>query len=427
MTDLTAKLLPILQGYRLPDLNLGDEFIYPHYEGGSILNLPSSLCQVLGVPEIGPSPLLPPYLSSLGDGFRSVVLVMMDALSFSRFKRWIASGDLPAWSRLAQQGVFSPLTSITPSTTSAALTSLWTGRSAAEHGIVGYEMWLKEYGLVANSILHSPMSFKGGAGSLKHAGFTPEKFLPLLTLGEHLAGHGIKTYAFQHHSIIRSGLSQMFFRNVEARAFKTPSDLWVNVRRLIEGRSRGRQFVWIYWGEVDYFSHLYGPADERTFEEFNLFSLAFERIFLDKLSASARKDTLVILIADHGQVATRPDPYYDLRNHPAFTRRLHILPTGENRLAFLHVRPGQGEAVREYVERTWPGQFYFLDSSFAAGTGLFGPGEPHPDLPSRLGDLVLLARGEAYLWWTNKENHLFGRHGGLSADEMLVPFLAAKL
>jgi hypothetical protein len=427
MPDLTAEMLPVLKGYRLPGLNLGDEFIYPHYEGGSILNLPSSVCQLLGAPEIGPAPLLPAYTAHLGEEVERVIMVMMDALSFRRLKRWIDQDSQPAWSRLAQEGVFSPLTSITPSTTSAALTSLWTGRSAAEHGLVGYEMWLKEYGLVANSILHSPMSFKGDAGSLRRAGFTPENFLPLLTLGQHLAAHGVKAYAFQHHSIAHSGLSQMFLRDVDVRAFNTPSELWANVRDLVEKRSGEKQYVWIYWGEVDYLSHWYGPDDERTVEEFNLFSTAFERIFLERLKPSARGNTLVVLIADHGQANTHPDPYYDLKNHPSITRRLHMLPTGENRLAFLHLRPGQREAVREYVDRTWPGQFYILDSAFAASTGLFGPGEPHADLPNRLGDLTLLARGEAYLWWSNKENHLFGRHGGLSPDEMLVPFLGARI
>lgn len=31
------------------------------------------------------------------------------------------------------------------------------------------------------------------------------------------------------------------------------------------------------------------------------------------------------------------------------------------------------------------------------------------------------------MWWSEKENLLIGRHGGLSADEMLVPFLAVRL
>ena len=120
-------------------------------------------------------------------------------------------------------------------------------------------------------------------------------------------------------------------------------------------------------------------------------------------------------------------PHYDLRNHPSLVRRLHILPTGENRLMYLYLRPGQGEAVREYIERTWPNQFVFLDPAFAVSAGLLGPGKPHPRLHDRLGDLLVLARGNAYMWWANKDDHLYGRHGGLSPDEMLVPFLAVRL
>jgi hypothetical protein len=59
--------------------------------------------------------------------------------------------------------------------------------------------------------------------------------------------------------------------------------------------------------------------------------------------------------------------------------------------------------------------------------GLFGPGEKHPRLLERLGDLLIVAKGHAYLWWSASEDHLLGRHGGLSPEEMLVPFLAVRL
>jgi hypothetical protein len=150
----------------------------------------------------------------------------------------------------------------------------------------------------------------------------------------------------------------------------------------------------------------------------------FQRLFLERLNPQARQDMLFILLADHGQIATQPDPYYDLNHHPGLTRRLHLLPTGENRLAYLYIRPGQTEAVREYVERTWPNQFIFLT---LAPPNRLSPGRPHPRLLERLGDLVLVGRGPAYLWWSNRQDHLYGRHGGLSPDEMLVPFLAARL
>lgn len=427
MPDLSAELLPRLLAHRLPELDLGEGFVHPHYTGLSILNLPPSLCSWLGVPPLGGEVLLREVVSPLGEGFRHIVVVLVDALSFLRFKRWMEMGDMPVWDGLSREGLLAPLTSIAPSTTSAALTSLWTGRSAAVHGIVGYEMWLKEYGMVINSILHAPISYQGDAGSLRRAGFNPQTFLGLPTLGAHLRRQGVQTYAFQHHSIARSGLSQMLFPDANGYSFSTPADLWVNLRQAFESHAQERNYFWVYWGEIDHFSHLYGPDDERTFEELAGFSAALERLFLERLSPAARQDSLLILLADHGQIPTQPEPHYDLRNHASLARRLHILPTGENRLMSLFIRPGQVEAVREYIQRTWPNQFVMLDPAYAVEAGLFGPGQTHPRLGDRLGDLLVAAKGEAYLWWGNKEDHLYGRHGGLSPEEMLVPFLAVRL
>jgi predicted AlkP superfamily pyrophosphatase or phosphodiesterase len=314
-----------------------------------------------------------------------------------------------------------------PSTTSAALPALWSGRDAAEHGITGYEMWMKEYGVIANAILHAPITYRDDVGSLERAGFDPEKFLPFPTLGTHLLAHGVEPYALQHRRILRSGLSKMLFRDVDAHAFHTAADLWINLRHLLEEKARQRLYVWAYWSEVDHFGHLYGPDDERTVAEFATFSLAMEQFFLARIGATARQGTLLILTADHGQIATRKDPHYELRHHPDLLRCLHISPTGENRLAYLYIRPGQSEAVYAYLERTWPGQFCVIETAHAIENGLFGPGSPHPALQDRLGDAIVVAREDAYLWWPDRDNHLFGRHGGLHPDEMLVPFLTVRL
>lgn len=431
MPDLTAELSPILQQQRLPGFDLGDEFIYPFYQGHSILNIPSTICQLLGATTLDTEALVDDYLSPLGlaesGSVRSVITVVMDALGLYALQRWMEDGTAPVWKQLAEQGVLAPLTSITPSTTSAALPSLWTGRSATAHGITGYEMWMKEYGVVANTILHAPITFRGESGTLAKAGFSAAEYLPAPTLGSHLAAHGVQCRVYQHHSIIHSGLSEMFFRDVEPRAFISSADLWVDLRQYLESQVDQRLYTWVYWSEVDTLSHRYGPENERTAAEFSSFSAAMEKLFLNSLSGRARKDTLLMLIADHGQIATRPDPHYELRNHPSLLRRLHIYPTGENRLAYLFIRPGQTEAVQEYLERTWPNQFFIVDSAYALESGLFGPGERHPQMLDRLGDKTIIARGDAYLWWSAKENFMRGRHGGLSAREMLVPFLAFRL
>ncbi|MFQ5615343.1 MAG: alkaline phosphatase family protein [Anaerolineales bacterium] len=428
MPDLTSDLLPRLQSHRLPGLDLGDEFIHPHYEGGSILNIPSTICRLLDVPGIGAQPLIPEILDpierGLAPGIRRVVMVLMDALSLHRLQRWLRQGGVPLWGSLLKDGLLAPLTSVVPSTTSAALPTLWSGLSPAQHAMVGYELWLKEYGVVANMIQQSPFNVPG---SLEKAGFEPEKALPGPTLGTHLASYGVNSYAFQHFTIARSGLSRVFFTDVDVRPFGTAVELVVNLRKLIESRSKERQLIGVYWGQVDHFSHVYGPDDERVVAEFAHFTAAFSALFYNKLRPNVRKDTLLILTADHGQVATRKAPHFDLRNHPGLAQRLPILPTGENRFIYFNIRPDQTGAVQEYLDHTFAKQFIQVDPANAMNSGLFGPGEPHPQLRDRLGDMIAIARGDAYLWWGKKENPLIGRHGGMSPDEMLVPLLAVRL
>ena len=427
MSDITPEIVSRLQAYHLPGLELDGDFIHPDYLGSSILNLPYSICQWLDAEPLGVAPVRPELTATSSNSVRRVVLVLVDALALHRLQRWMSDGTAPVWANLAEQGRLAALTSIIPSTTSTALTTLWTGRSPAEHGVVGYELWLKEYGVVSNMILHAPITFENDIGSLVKAGFKPEQFLNLPTLGTHLASYGVRSYALQHRSIIRSGLSQMFLKDVDVHGYLTPAELWVNLRHLVESHPNLRQYFWVYTGQIDHFSHFYHPDDERTAAEFSEFSRTFEQHFLNRLSPAVRKGTLILLTADHGMLATRKSAHYDLRNHPGLTRQLHILPTGEHRLMYLFIKLSQADQVRSYFEQTWPGQFSFLDPVEAVARGLFGPGTPHPFLFDRLGDLIVAARDEAYLWWAEKENPLIGQHGGLSPDEMIVPLLTVML
>jgi hypothetical protein len=288
-------------------------------------------------------------------------------------------------------------------------------------------MWLKEYGIVSNMIEHSPISFKGAVGSLKQAGFSPENFLYHPTLGSYLKKHGIRSHAFSHKSIANSGLSRMLMKDVQVHPFSTPATMWVSIRKLIEHAPYDKLYIWAYWGQVDGISHFNGPDDERVAAEFMHYSTAFEEFFLKRLDSRLREDTLVILTADHGQTGTPLTGSNVLANHPGLYQHLRIKPTCENRMAFLYLHPGHENAVRAYFEEHWKDGFMLISQENALEASLFGPGIPHPDLKDRVGDLIAIARQDNYLWWANDEDFLLGRHGSLHHEDMLVPFLAARL
>ena len=425
MPDKTDSLLSSFLNRRYQELELDESFVLPDYQGGSILNLPGSICRLFDAPVLNEMPLRETYLSPLGEDLQTVITILMDALSLKKFRQWINDGTAPVWAPLVQAGILAPLTSIVPSTTCSALTSIWSAQSTASHGIAGYEGWLKEYGIVANMLLHKPITYKGDNGGLQRAGFDVDTFLEGKRLGTHLLEHGVQTYAFLSRHIADSGLSRMHLKDTNLKMFGTPSELWVNIRRLLKKPTGKKRFIWVYWGEVDHYGHQYGPDDERVSAEFASFSRDFERNFLEPLGKQPLNNTALILTADHGMKHTPVQAVYDLRRHPALDQCLHMI-TGENRLTYLYIRPGCVDNVRQYFRKTWPGQFVLLTPEEAVSAGLFGPGKQHPRLMERLGDLIAIARDDAYIWWGKNQNALHGRHGGLHPDEMLIPFLGVR-
>jgi len=104
MSDVTPEILPRIKAYKLPGLRLDVDFIHPDYQGGSILNLPSSICQGLGVEPLGAAPLRSELTITNSTNFRRIILVLVDALSLHRLQRWMSDDTAPVWSDLAGQG-----------------------------------------------------------------------------------------------------------------------------------------------------------------------------------------------------------------------------------------------------------------------------------------------------------------------------------
>jgi hypothetical protein len=423
MPDLVSTLLPQLQARRLQGLDAGPEAVYPAYDGYSLVNLPSSVCQWLGQPDLGAAPLASVYRAPLREHYQHVIVMLVDGLGLDLLTPFLNQAP---WKNWLPDSLLAPLTSLTPSTTATAITSLWTGTHPAEHGVLGYELWLKEYSLIANMILHSPAAYNGDAGGLQRAGFDADSFLPVPRLGQHLSKGGVDVFAVQPAAIARSGLSTMLLNGAEVVAYRNLSDLWVTLDQLLQ-RQRGKAtYAYVYWSDVDELSHRFGPQDERVALEFETFSRTLQN-FVSRLQKRARGDTLLVMLADHGQIDTPLNPRYELRRFPDLLADLVMAPSGENRLPYFFLRPGREDHARNVIQKTWPDEFLILPSEAALSAGLFGPGKPYVRVPERLGDWVIIPQGGAYLWWANKENPLRGRHGGLSPQEMLVPFWAMEI
>ena len=429
LTEDTFHRIRAERAARFKRLYLPEEFIAPHYEGYSIANLAASVIQVLGgrPPR---APLAPELLESLTDGVRRVVLVIVDALGYDRLTTALNTNPHNGFHHLLHRGGrLAPLTSVFPSTTTAALTSLWCGYTPAEHGSLGFQLFLRGFNLRANMInLNATALQKMGGEQLVGAGLEPEKFLGVPSLPQALARVGVPTYNLIEQPFEKSPLSRVQIRGVrETRGFVTSSDMWVALRNWMEQRARDKALFVAYWSAVDTIAHTYGPSSDTLLAEINSFAYSFEREFLRPLSAAAREHTLFLLTADHGHIDSPPDRAVYLKDHPDLREHLLMDYTGEPRAAYLYCTQGEVDVVRAYFEKRLPDKFFVLDSQLALALGLFGGGTPAPEARYRVGDLTVLGRSNYYLWEKHEAPRPLGRHGGLSEAEMLVPLLAARL
>ncbi len=427
MPDLRSQIFPRIKQHTLGGLPLGDEFIMPYYDGLSLVNIPGTITQLLGAPAFGKAPLDEAITSHLGGPYKKVVLLLVDALGDDLFQEMLTPERDLLWGRYFDKAIFSPITSISPSTTASALSTLWTGEGPATHGIIGYEMWSKELGMIINNILHSPASARNDTGGLLRSGFDPNNFIRKPLLGTHLRNNGVQPTTFIHSRIAHSGLSVMQMEDVDVHTIVDEADLCISLANYINSQRGLREYIYVYYSDVDTLMHRFTAKDPRVFFQFEAFSSMFEKAFLNNLSKSAAEDILLILVADHGSIATPVYNHYDLSNHPALLDMIVMQPTCENRLAFFYIKPGKVTDVRAYFEKTWPDKFVLIDSKTALESGLFGEGPFIKDVQDRLGNLIAVPKGDAYLWWAPKPNPMAGRHGGLSKEEMLVPFYALPL
>jgi hypothetical protein len=434
--SLASEYERIIRQYRLPGLDEcfpGEEFVFPHYGGFSIANLPATIARLLGVElkhgraqvRLEP-PIRRDAWSDFAGGMRCVVLIILDAVGYVHFRRLLDSEDT-LFGRLAQGGTLVPLTSVFPSTTMAAISSLWTGATPGDHGFLGRKLFLSEYGVLADMIRLMPAAH-GRPGDLVDWGWVPEDFLPVPLLTQQLSSIGVQTVTHLYGPHVSGGLSRLFLRGVaDVQGFLNQSDMWINVRHTLLQRSNKPLLVNVYWSGTDDVAHTYGPDSEHFQAALRQMATSLDQDFLAPLPAAAREETLLIVTADHGQIATPRNFAVHLTNHPALADMLLLPPAAEPRASYLYVRPGQAASVHNYVEDHFAGRFLLLDMDRAVAAGLFGSAELPPESRSRLGDKLFLARDGCRLIRGGENAEHRGEHGSLTPEEMLVPLLMARL
>ena len=297
-----------------------------------------------------------------------------------------------------------------PSTTTAHVTTMHTGRPVGEHGL--YEWNVYEPALDA---IVTPLRFQRAgderSDTLRGSGLDPQVFIARPTLYERLAAAGVASVVMHPSSFSPSTFDRVSTVGARLAPFATLRDGVAAFSAALAEPG----YAYLYWDRIDAQGHLHGP-DSREFDAAALEALdALERGLLGTVPGA-----LVLVTADHGQVAVDPArvDYLD-ELWPELEGRLRLPPAGSARDVFLHVGPGgTREVAHELAARLGAnGEVHAVDDLVEAGR--FGSAGPR--LRERLADVCVLPGPGRMAWLRSAasvEARFRGHHGGLHPDEV---------
>jgi len=398
--------------------------VLPCYRGRGISSIPASILEFFGGRLEGHPPLdadlLPPGFL---DGVKTVVFMLVDGLGYSLLERAVRSQPRLELGRLMREGLYGRLTSVLPSTTTTALATLATGLTPQEHGLIGYKLFLREVNEIANMIRFSPVARLAPFPRKK---LNPQAFFDHATIFQALLDLGVTSRVVIRSQYAHSALSKMFYRGAEVVGHAGTHDAFAVLRRMLEQRDGSGSFIYFYWDPIDTVSHHNGPNSEEVMAEIMGLDYAIRTHVLERFRGG---DVALFITADHGHVHTPPARRMAFNNVPDLLNLLQRPPSGDSRLPYVLSKEGRREEVLGMINERFPEVLRATPYEEVISANWFGIGEPHPELPHRVGDLVVSVADDwkiSYRYST-EEIESIGCHGGTDPEEMYVPFIGVRI
>jgi hypothetical protein len=368
--------------------------LLPDYRGACIANVVPSLISGIDPPDAGHD-----WLPETARRADQVVLLVLDGLGWEQ----VRARPALAPTITGADGMDRPITSVAPTTTACALTSITTGRPPSDHGLLGYRMALD--GQILNVLRWTLGS--GVARDVRRQ-VPARRLQPFPSF----AGAARTVPVVSKSEFGGTGFTAAHLGNSPLYGYGVPSSLPVEVGRLLR---QGEPFVYAYYDGIDRVAHRSGLG-----ELYDAELVAADRLVADLVEQLPAGATLVVT-ADHGQVDVGPNVELLGREVMASVRFL----SGEGRFRWVHARPGAASDLEESLAERYGESTWVMSRDRVIDEGIFG-GPLRDGLVDLLGDVALLPHQPiAFVDPADTgESRLQSRHGSLTAEELLVPLVA---
>ncbi len=302
------------------------------------------------------------------------------------------------------------ITSVYPSTTTAAMTTYYSGRPPYETGWIAWSQYFKEYGRTLD-MLPQKESYLGE--SIKNAMVNVfETTVGYKTIYEKIeeASPNVKAYEICPKHCEKKSKRSMRADNID--------EVIDSILELVD--SQDEKFILAYLDNPDSLLHKFGTDSE---EVKDFIKEAEEKI--QKMSEKLDEYTLLMISADHGH--KNISKYFKLYEYLDILECLIMPPSLESRVLSFWVKEDKKQQFEDIFNDKFGDEFWLMSKEEFLQRNMLGYGEKHPKIDDFIGNYIALSTGESaikietLLIEGKKEKK--STHCGLSKEEMEVPLI----
>lgn len=380
-----------------------EEIILPNYNH-CILNTINSILKYYQVKTEHKG--LPELDEILKEGYQNVILVVLDGMGENLLKS------------LSPKGFFNKhrnatLTTVCPSTTTAAMNTYYSGKPPIETGWIAMSQYFKEYGR-AIEMMRQIDSYTGEAyTNIEKDIFELVKYEPVYEQIER-ASKNVKAYEISPNFCQRRGKRKIDADNLSlmAEAIETLCN------------NPEKKFILAYHENPDSILHQYGCHSE----EAKQFVKQAEEILEAMCEKIKETNSLVIISADHGHKDIKK--IYEVVNLKEIQDCLIMPPSLESRAVTFWVKEDKKQTFEELFKKQFEQEFILYKKEEFLAQKLLGYGRQHPKVDDFIGDYIAISISDAIIkLGTNlskQRKDKLSTHCGFSKEEMEVPLIIVK-
>ena len=292
-----------------------------------------------------------------------------------------------------------------PSTTVTSLSSLGTGLTPGQHGLVGFTARIPGTELLLNHLTwDQPVD--------------PLEWQPHQTAFGMLAAEGVAVTTVNKREFQGSGLTVAATRGAE---FVGANKVGERIACVLSAARRSPSLTYLYDGDLDWTGHRYGVSSTAWLQQ-----LAMIDAEAEQLREALPSSTRLVIVADHGMIDSPVGSRIDVDERLELSDGVALVG-GEARFRHLYCHRWRSRRGGRHVARDPGRRRDRPDPRPGERQGLVRAGRPDRcgsgsatwSSPAHGDTAIMCSQAFPY------EMTLVGLHGSLTPDEMLIPILIA--